>query len=395
MTNIVFIVALILNKSKNTLGNIQISDPDMSGSIILWHKLGNKAIIGTSVNYTKIQKKCGGKFYRGYNSYDTYNAAKRACDNSYNCQCVMDWMCDNDGPFTLCATNTLIAENPVGDYHCIYMKPCTDTNNGAKDRNGSDCSNYPPPNINSDYALCGLYDDNDFQARDMCCRCGGGDRTGTGGWGNWGQYGPCTGDCGGVKTRTRRCVEGSGCFGWRSYLENSSWHQTISCNTDRCPQKKTKYFVNKEIYEETLLKDREDKGMRNCCQTVVVGSRGIAINKHNILFLCPYHKFGMTNGKIVYRQEKIGRSFYLCFKKAKLNHFDGISNKAMWKIARDKECTRVLMYSICDQDCPSQCQSWTTADYPFVPWTDDPTMTISCIKNKFDPFLDPNGTYHC
>ena len=47
------------------------------------------------------------------------------------------------------------------------------TDNGAKDKDGDDCSYYDDSPED-----CGtMYDDQDFQANAMCCACGGGDRS--------------------------------------------------------------------------------------------------------------------------------------------------------------------------------------------------------------------------
>ena len=47
---------------------------------------------------------------------------------------------------------------------------CYDTNNGATDRENDGCSWY---NLNKDQ--CGDHDDDDFQAKSMCCSCKPGD----------------------------------------------------------------------------------------------------------------------------------------------------------------------------------------------------------------------------
>ena len=44
---------------------------------------------------------------------------------------------------------------------------CKNTDNGATDVDGHGCSIYREP-------LCGLYDDDDFESKEMCCVCGGG-----------------------------------------------------------------------------------------------------------------------------------------------------------------------------------------------------------------------------
>ena len=50
----------------------------------------------------------------------------------------------------------------------IESLDCTDTSNGATDSNGDTCSYYF---IRKEE--CGLYDDEDFSANDMCCECKG------------------------------------------------------------------------------------------------------------------------------------------------------------------------------------------------------------------------------
>ena len=47
---------------------------------------------------------------------------------------------------------------------------CTDTDNGATDRDDDDCDAYA-----RNPAWCGHYNDDDFQSNQMCCACGGGD----------------------------------------------------------------------------------------------------------------------------------------------------------------------------------------------------------------------------
>ena len=44
---------------------------------------------------------------------------------------------------------------------------CEDTDNGSRDKNDSQCDTYW-------HEYCGWYDDDDFQANLMCCKCGGG-----------------------------------------------------------------------------------------------------------------------------------------------------------------------------------------------------------------------------
>ena len=51
---------------------------------------------------------------------------------------------------------------------------CTDTNNGALDPFGDDCSWY-----DSNPGGCGYYNDADFNSNQMCCACGGGSTAGS------------------------------------------------------------------------------------------------------------------------------------------------------------------------------------------------------------------------
>jgi len=46
-------------------------------------------------------------------------------------------------------------------------KACSDTDSGAKDKDGWSCAGYSSIN-------CGKYDDSDFSSNAMCCVCGGG-----------------------------------------------------------------------------------------------------------------------------------------------------------------------------------------------------------------------------
>jgi len=52
---------------------------------------------------------------------------------------------------------------------------CEDTNNGAKDEFGDGCAAY---NDNIDW--CGNYDTAEFNSKEMCCACGGGNKGGDG-----------------------------------------------------------------------------------------------------------------------------------------------------------------------------------------------------------------------
>ena len=54
-------------------------------------------------------------------SYDTYEAAKRACDNDYNCQFITDEGCDGNGPFFLCSLMAQLFEH-VNRPACTYRK---------------------------------------------------------------------------------------------------------------------------------------------------------------------------------------------------------------------------------------------------------------------------------
>ena len=54
-----------------------------------------------------------------------------------------------------------------------YLGTCTNTDNGAKDSYGDGCDEYVyyP-------GWCGGYDDSDFVSTEMCCPCGGGNKSG-------------------------------------------------------------------------------------------------------------------------------------------------------------------------------------------------------------------------
>ena len=62
-----------------------------------------------------------------------------------------------------CALALLLLCNVLG---CSAQ--CKDSNNGTLDRDGDGCEYY-----DFHTADCGLYDDNDFSAKVMCCACGG------------------------------------------------------------------------------------------------------------------------------------------------------------------------------------------------------------------------------
>jgi len=66
-----------------------------------------------------------------------------------------------------------VLENSVGkDVYINAWKSggtCTDTNNGAFDMEGDDCSYY-----DKNKRFCGWSDDGDFVAATVCCACGGG-----------------------------------------------------------------------------------------------------------------------------------------------------------------------------------------------------------------------------
>ena len=53
-----------------------------------------------------------------------------------------------------------------------YYMQCQDQNNNAKDNGGDGCDWY---GINDNHTTCGDYDDADFDAKAMCCDCGGGE----------------------------------------------------------------------------------------------------------------------------------------------------------------------------------------------------------------------------
>ncbi|CAK9060130.1 unnamed protein product [Durusdinium trenchii] len=55
-------------------------------------------------------------------------------------------------------------------YTCSIPK-CVDMDSGATDRGDTTCEDY------NGYDACGLFDDSDFRAMDLCCTCGGGSRS--------------------------------------------------------------------------------------------------------------------------------------------------------------------------------------------------------------------------
>ena len=56
-------------------------------------------------------------------------------------------------------------------------KSCIDTDNGATDAEGDGCMTYTrSPSLCEEYLD---YDDSDFISKEMCCTCGGGNKTGT------------------------------------------------------------------------------------------------------------------------------------------------------------------------------------------------------------------------
>ena len=50
----------------------------------------------------------------------------------------------------------------------LFLGVCRNKDDGRNDTNGNDCDKY-------DLSNCGIHDDDDFKADDMCCVCGGGD----------------------------------------------------------------------------------------------------------------------------------------------------------------------------------------------------------------------------
>lgn len=67
-------------------------------------------------------------------------------------------------------TEEYVMEMPVTEsYSESWMCMDTDTDVGATDASGKNCSYYM-----GNEAECGLFDDDDFKAAEMCCFCGGG-----------------------------------------------------------------------------------------------------------------------------------------------------------------------------------------------------------------------------
>ena len=56
---------------------------------------------------------------------------------------------------------------------------CENTNNGATDLFGFDCSTYGRNVFIHGKSICSYYDDDDFKAHVMCCACGGGQQIGS------------------------------------------------------------------------------------------------------------------------------------------------------------------------------------------------------------------------
>ena len=54
--------------------------------------------------------------------------------------------------------------------HAYISGTCKNTDKGAKDSFGDGCDDYVG---GEDW--CGNYDDSDFEAKKMCCPCGGGE----------------------------------------------------------------------------------------------------------------------------------------------------------------------------------------------------------------------------
>jgi len=105
---------------------------------------------------------CSGKQSK---RYQTLQSAWADCVNDSLCKGVYDGNCDNDN-WRLC-----YGESRSSSKSCFYpisnsSQVCTDTNNGAKDRHGDGCDWY-----NNNVNRCGVSDDDDFNAYEMCCAC--------------------------------------------------------------------------------------------------------------------------------------------------------------------------------------------------------------------------------
>ena len=94
------------------------------------------------------------------------------CENNGN-----SWAPDADGVWGCQVTVTeseateYVVEQPVTEsYSESFM--CVDSNAGALDSYDDGCEYY----LNSPDE-CGMYDDEDFFASEMCCACGGGDQS--------------------------------------------------------------------------------------------------------------------------------------------------------------------------------------------------------------------------
>jgi len=66
-------------------------------------------------------------------------------------------------------SDTIKQQCPRTCMMCDDQEACEDTNSGAKDPYGDDCTGYA-----ANVGWCGKYDDDDFKSNQMCCVCGGG-----------------------------------------------------------------------------------------------------------------------------------------------------------------------------------------------------------------------------
>ena len=58
-------------------------------------------------------------------------------------------------------------------FKLLFQGRCSNINGNATDVDEYDCEHYDVY-ISQDPKSCGKYDDRDFNAKEMCCTCGGG-----------------------------------------------------------------------------------------------------------------------------------------------------------------------------------------------------------------------------
>ena len=113
-----------------------------------------------------------------------WTVSSRSITSLNNFQTIGGYRCENGDKDKICSRQEFASSigvdlsNPSLVQATYYLQVrfayggdfCTDTDNGATDRNGSVCNQY----VLSECADVGPYDDADFRATEMCCICGGG-----------------------------------------------------------------------------------------------------------------------------------------------------------------------------------------------------------------------------